>query len=80
MTPDECAEHILAETGLVVTPEVARAISQMVETERDDALAEAALVVMARPVNEDGLSYFEIMNRDQDMMLEILALKAKPAP
>lgn len=78
MTPDEWSDLIYEAAGLVVTREQAQAIGQMVGTIRNEALDRAALVPLARPLNDDGLTYFEAMNRDQEMMLEILALKKEP--
>jgi hypothetical protein len=78
MTPDEWSDLIYEAAGMVVTREQAQAIGQMVSTIRSEALDKAAAVVAARPVNDDGLTYFELMNRDQEMMTEILALKKEP--
>jgi hypothetical protein len=78
MTPDEWSDLIYEAAGLVVTREQALAIGQMVNTIRNEALDKAWEVVAACPVNDDGLSYFELLNRDTDMMLGILALKKEP--
>ena len=78
MTPDEWSDLIYEAAGMVVTREQALAIGQMVSTIRSEALDKAAAVVNARPVNDDGLSYFELMNRDQEMVIDILALKKEP--
>jgi hypothetical protein len=78
MTPDEWSDLIYEAAGIVVTREQAQAIGQMVGTIRNEALDKAAAVVASRPVNDDGLTYFELMNRDQEMMTEILALKKEP--
>ena len=78
MSPDEWSDRIYDATGLVVTREQALAIGQMIRDAYEEALDKAALVPLARPLNDDGLTYFEAMNRDQDMMLEILALKQEP--
>lgn len=78
MTPDEWSDLIYEAAGLVVTREQALAIGQMVSTIRSEALDRAAAVVAGRPVNDDGLTYFELMNRDQEMIVDILALKKEP--
>jgi len=78
MTPDEWSDLVYEAAGMVVTREQALAIGQMVSTIRSEALDRAAAVVNARPVNDDGLTYFELINRDTDMMLGILALKKEP--
>jgi hypothetical protein len=79
MTPDEWSDRIYDATGLVVTREQALAIGQMIRDAYEEALDKAALVPLACPLNDDdGLTYFEAMNRDQEMMLEILALKKAP--
>jgi hypothetical protein len=78
MSPDEWSDLIYEAAGLVVTREQAQAIGQMVSTIRNEALDRAAAVVAGRPVNDDGLSYFELMNRDQEMIIDILALKKEP--
>lgn len=77
MSPDEWSDLIYEAAGLVVTREQAQAIGQMVSTIRSEALDKAWAVVAGRPV-DSGLSYFEIVNRDQEMMLDILALKKEP--
>lgn len=77
MTPDEWSDLIYEAAGLVVTREQAQAIGQMVSTIRSEALDKAWAVVAGRPV-DSGLSYFELVNRDQEMMLDILALKKEP--
>ncbi len=77
MTPDEWSDLIYEAAGLVVTREQAQAIGQMVSTIRNEALDKAWAVVAGRPV-DSGLSYFELVNRDQEMMLDILALKKEP--
>lgn len=78
MTPDEWSDLVYEAAGMVVTREQALAIGQMVSTIRSEALDRAAAVVNARPVNDDGLTYFELMNRDQEMIIDILALKKEP--
>lgn len=77
MTPDEWSDLIYEAAGMVVTREQAQAIGQMVSTIRSEALDKAAVIVGNRPV-DGGLTYFELMNRDQEMIVDILALKKEP--
>lgn len=77
MTPDEWSDLIYEAAGLVVTREQALAIGQMVNTIRSEALDKAWAVVAGRPA-DSGLSYFELLNRDCEMMTDILALKKEP--
>jgi len=75
MDAEEWADEIYAATGMVVNAEQATAISKMIMNARILALDEAWEVIADRPVNEDGLTFTEIMNRDQEMMDAIRALK-----
>jgi hypothetical protein len=75
MTAEEWADEIYAVTGMVVNAEQATAISKMILNARILALDEAWAVIADRPVSEDDLTFYEIMNRDQEMMDAIVALK-----
>ncbi len=75
MNAEEWADEIYAVTGMVVNAEQATAISKMILNARILALDEAWDVIADRPVNEDGLTFTEIMNRDQEMMDAIMDLK-----
>ena len=77
MSPDEWSDLIYEAAGLVVTREQALAIGQMIQDAYEEALDKAAVIVGSRPV-DGGLTYFELMNRDQEMMTDILALKKEP--
>lgn len=77
MTPDEWSDRIYDATGLVVTREQALAIGQMIRDAYEEALDRAAVLVGNRPV-DGGLTYFELTNRDEEMIIDILALKKEP--
>ena len=75
MNAEQWADEIYDATGLVANAEQAMAIGNMITNARITALDKAWWVIASRPVNEDGLTYFELMNRDQEMMSEIADLK-----
>ena len=75
MTVEQWADDIYAATGLVVNAEQAFAISRLIVDIRVQALEDAWAIIADKPVNEDGLTFHEIMNRDQEMMDAIMALK-----
>jgi hypothetical protein len=78
MTAEELADMIYEAAGMIVNDDQAFGIGKLIMKARMQALDEAAAVVNARPVNDDGLSYFELMNRDQEMIADILLLKKRP--
>jgi len=75
MTAEELADMIYEAAGMIVNDDQAFGIGKLIVDARNRALDEAAAVIAARPVNDDGLNYFELMNRDQEMMSEITNLK-----
>jgi|688.fasta_scaffold1080130_3 hypothetical protein len=75
MTAEEWADKVYEATGMVVNAEQAFAISRLIMDVRVQALEDAWAVIADRPVNEDGLTFHEIMNRDQEMMDAIMELK-----
>jgi hypothetical protein len=75
MTAEELADMIYEAAGMIVNDEQALGIGKLIMDARNRALDEAAAIIAARPVNDDGLTYFELMNRDQEMMSEITNLK-----
>lgn len=78
MTAEQLADMIYEAAGMIVNDDQAFGIGKLIMKARMQALDEAAAVVNARPVNDDGLSYFELMNRDQEMIADILLLKKRP--
>jgi hypothetical protein len=77
MTAEELADKIYEAAGMIVNDEQALGIGKLIVAARDNALDEAAMEVAAEWANENGLTHFEIMNRDQEMIAKILALKGK---
>jgi hypothetical protein len=77
MTAEQLADMIYEAAGMIVNDDQAFGIGKLIMKAREQALDEAAAVVNARPVNDDGLSYFELMNRDQEMIADILLLKKR---
>ena len=75
VTPAELVADGDTYYGRIVSP---AEIEARVAEAQEQALDKAAAVVAGRPVNDDGLTYFELMNRDQEMMTDILALKKEP--
>lgn len=75
MTAEEWADEIYAVTGMVVNAEQATAIGKMIVEARRHALENAWGIIADKAVDGEGMTYFEIMNRDQEMMDAIMDLK-----
>lgn len=79
MTAEEWADKIYEAAGMVVNDDQAFAIGKLIMDARRHALENAWGVIADKPVDEDGMTFCEIMNRDQEMMDAIMDLKKSRA-
>ncbi len=75
MTAEELADKIYEAAGMVVNDEQAFGIGKLLMEARRHALENAWGIIADKAVDGEGMTYFEIMNRDQEMMDAIMDLK-----
>ena len=70
----DLADKIYAATGLTLNAADAEAIGRMLKEARRLAIARAAEIVIDKPVPEDGATFGEIMERDEELISAIYKL------